>query len=237
MIRVVIADDELPGRERLKSLLEEIDTIEIVAETENGTEALEAIITHEPDAAFLDINMPGISVFTSIPSLQKQPLIIFQTAYSEHAVQAFEINALDYIMKPLRRERVQQAVDKITQVLNRPVSEPQESNTVDTISVKVNKTIKVLSIADIVRISFENEFSYIYTTEGKYISEKYLNYYENLLEKHNFFRASRSALVNLNHLSAVHTIDKGVYVIEFQDKSRIELSRRKGQLLKKKISF
>ena len=98
MIKTLIADDEKHARERLKELLVSFEIFDITAEAATGNEALEKIIMHKPDVAFLDINMPGISVFSTLPSLSHPPIIIFQTAYSEYAVEAYNINALDYIM-------------------------------------------------------------------------------------------------------------------------------------------
>ncbi|MCK5451690.1 MAG: response regulator, partial [Candidatus Omnitrophica bacterium] len=113
MIKTLIADDEKHARERLKELLVTFEIFDITAEAATGNEALEKIIMHKPDVAFLDINMPGISVFSTLPSLSHPPIIIFQTAYSEYAVEAYNINALDYIMKPFSRERLEKTVCKI----------------------------------------------------------------------------------------------------------------------------
>ena len=114
MIKTLIADDEKHARERLKELLLAFEIFDITAEAATGDEALEKIIMHKQDVAFLDINMPGISVFNTLPSLSHPPIIIFQTAYSEYAADAFNINALDYIMKPFSRERFEKTVGKNT---------------------------------------------------------------------------------------------------------------------------
>lgn len=242
MIKVIIADDEIHARERIKDLLARFDKFEIVAEAKDGNEALNLIITHNPDVAFLDINMPGISVFKSLPSLNNPPLIVFQTAYSEHAAEAFDIDALDYLLKPVRFERLEKTVKKITNRLSSSNSKTAESSETtsensDRISVKVNGRVKLIDTSDIIKFSFENGFCYIYTHSDKLMSDKFLNFYEEKLEGKGFFRTSRNDIVNLKAISAIQTIVSGVYEVELSDGSTVDLSRRKAQSLRKIVDF
>jgi DNA-binding LytR/AlgR family response regulator len=246
MIKTLIADDEKHARERLKELLAAFGIFDITAEAVNGNEALEMIITHKPDVAFLDISMPGISVFSAIPSLGDPPTIIFQTAHSEFAVEAFNINALDYLMKPVSRERLAKTVDKIQEKLSGQIQLPDlsigksgetDSGKMEIISVKVKGAIKLIQVADIHKICFEDELSFIYTDEGRYMTDKYLNYYEKKLADSGFFRTSRANLVNLDYVESIHHMFKGNYVVELKDKSHVDLSRRKAAELKKIIEF
>jgi two-component system LytT family response regulator len=239
MITTIIADDEIHGRERLRELLDKFALFNIKAEARDGNEALQLIIAHKPEVAFLDINMPGIPVLQSIPSLQNPPLIIFQTAYSEYAADAYNIDALDYLLKPVRYERLEKTVAKILQkgttIQNAP--EAQIAKIEDHVTVKVGGKTKVISIEDIVRISIESGFCYIYTNETRLISDKYLNYYEEKLNRSNFFRASRTEIINLKTIATICKIYEGMYVIELKNGMRIDLSRRKAQDLRKIIDF
>lgn len=242
MIKTIIADDEIHARERLKDLLERFDLFNIVDEATDGNEALNMMITHQPDVAFLDINMPGISVFKSLPSLNNPPIIIFQTAYSEHAAEAFDIDALDYLLKPIRFERLEKTVEKIKKKLNQnhlTIVEPIDSkkDAPHRISVKVNGRVKLIDTDDIVKFSFENGFCYIYTSSEKLMSEKFLNYYEEKLESEGFFRTSRNDIVNLKAISAIQTIVSGVYSVELKNGMTVDLSRRKAQSLRKIVDF
>jgi len=246
MIKTLIADDEKHARERLKELLVAFEIFDITAEAATGNEALEKIIMHKPDVAFLDINMPGISVFSTLPSLSHPPIIIFQTAYSEYAVEAYNINALDYIMKPFSRERLEKTVGKIqekmyaqSQSLEASAGKVGESASGKTeiISIKVRGTIKIIQVKDIQKICFEDGLSFIYTHEGRYMTDKYLNYYENKLVNSGFFRTNRANLVNLDYIESIHHMFKGRYLVELKDKSRVDLSRRKAVTLKKIIDF
>lgn len=242
MITTIIADDERPARERLRELLERFAQFDIIAEAKDGNEALQLIITHKPDVAFLDINMPGMSVFQSIPSLQNPPLIIFQTAYSQHASDAYDINALDYLLKPIRFERLEKAVAKILEKLALITPGPRKSSDVKTpqiehIAITLNGKTKLFAPEEIIRISMEDGCCHIQTLNGKMISDKYLNYYEEKLTGKKFFRASRTDIVNLEHVASIHKMFQGMYSIEMKNGMKIDVSRRKAQELKKIIDF
>jgi two-component system LytT family response regulator len=240
MITSIIADDESHARERLRELLEDFDCIDIVDEATDGNEAINMIITHKPQVAFLDINMPGVSVFQSIPSLQEPPLVVFQTAYSQHAANAFEIDAVDYLLKPVRTERLEKTVAKIKERLSlKSPSGPAEADMAlkltDHISVKISGKTRVIAIKDIVRISFETGYCFLYTATEKIISDKYLNYYEEKLQGNKFYRTSRTDIINLDQISMVHKLSQSDYNVELKNGAKIDLSRRKAQQLKKII--
>lgn len=242
MITTIIADDESHARERLHELLGRFAQFEIVAEADNGNEALQLIITHKPEVAFLDINMPGMSVFQSIPSLQNPPIIIFQTAYSEYAADAYDINALDYLLKPLRFERLEKAVAKILekQALSKPENIKSSETTVkpaEHVTITIGGKTKIIATKDVVRISIEDGFCYLYTINEKIISDKYLNYYEEKLLGSHFFRTSRTDIINLNHIAMINKEFQGTYIIEMKNGMQIDLSRRKAQELKKIVDF
>lgn len=242
MITTIIADDERHARERLRELLHRFSLFDIIAEGEDGTEALQLIISRKPAVAFLDINMPGISVFTSIPSLHTPPIIIFQTAYSERASDAYDINALDYILKPIRFERLEKTVAKIIAKLESVPSTHHKSPEIltkpaDHLTIAIGGKTRIITQKEIIRISFEDGFCYLYTVCEKLISDKYLNYYEERLKGNNFFRTSRTDIINLNHIAIIHKEFKGTYTIELQNGMKIDLSRRKALELKKIIDF
>jgi two-component system, LytTR family, response regulator len=149
----------------LKSLLSENPGFKIISEAVNGDQVLTEIIGKSPQVAFLDINMPGASVFTTIPSLKNPPLVVFQTAYSEYGVKAFDINAVDYLMKPVSLERFNLALKKILISLKKESSDelsPQKHIPKDVLSVKSGESIKIIKIQTISKISFEDGFSFIH---------------------------------------------------------------------------
>jgi len=242
MITTLIADDEQPARERLRELLDRFALFTIVAQAKDGNEALQFIITHKPDVAFLDINMPGMSVFQSIPSLNNPPIIIFQTAYSQHAAAAYDLNALDYLLKPIRFERLEKTVAKILEKRAGTMNvQPQSSELLpkptDHISLTIGGKTRIIAVKDIISISMEDGFCYLHTIAEKMISDKYLNYYEEKLRNGNFFRTSRTDIINLDHIATIHKTCQGMYEIELKNGMRIDVSRRKAQQLRTIVDF
>ena len=242
MIRTLIADDEQHAIDRLQDLLSDYRQFEIVAESRNGSEALEQMVTLQPDVAFLDINMPGVFVFKSVASLQNPPLVVFQTAHSKYAAEAFDIDALDYLLKPVSRQRFRQTVDKIAERLKSAgpadrVERQAGKKATEKISIKVHDAIKIISVRDILRVRFEEGLVFVYTEEGRFMSDRTVNYYEEKFADCGFFRSDRANLVNLDHVATIHKEFKGNYLIELKDGSRIGLSRRKAQSLKKTLDF
>ena len=244
MISAIIADDESHARQRLRELLSEYDMLNVVGEATNGNEAFEMIIKQKPDVVFLDIHMPGVSVFDTLSALKNPPEVIFQTAYSEYAAEAFNINALDYILKPISRKRLEQTLQKIKDRFSDDKSQPLEEefrksdeSRVEHVTAKVKDAVKILPVSTIHKICFEEGLSFIYTEEGRFMSDKYLNYYEKKLSLSGFFRTNRSTLINLSYISSIHPMFHGKYLIELKDNTTVDLSRRKAKELKKIIDF
>jgi two-component system LytT family response regulator len=241
MIRIIIADDEIHARERLRELLDRFGIFEIVAEASDGNEALQQIITHKIDVAFLDINMPGIPVFQTVVSLQHPPLIVFQTAYSEHAAEAFEIDALDYLLKPVRFERLEKTVEKIQLKLLSNESTVKLADTSvkpsDHITITIQGKTRIIQSTEIIRISLDAHFCYVYTAGEKLISDKYLSYYEDRLDSKVFFRTSRNDIINLNYVAFINKELQNSFIIAMKNGMHIELSRRRAQELRKLIDF
>lgn len=230
-ITVLLADDEAPARKRLKTLLSSFEQFHLIAEATNGDEVLKLIVEKEPQIAFLDINMPGASVFHTIPSLKEPPLVVFQTAYSEYGAKAFDINAVDYLMKPVSRDRFARAVDKILSSLEKASSRKQIATPSHAaggvISVKVDETIEVVRIDKITRISVEEGFSVIHCGDQKYYSDKSLNHYEEQLRSVDFYRISRTDMINLKFITKLYPMFKGQYKVELASGERILVSRRR----------
>jgi DNA-binding LytR/AlgR family response regulator len=191
--------------------------------------------------AFLDISMPGLSICAALASLQHPPQIVFQTAYSQHAADAFEIDAVDYLLKPVRIERLQKTLTKLRERLT-PSSPPSSQLALPTVgpellAVKLGSQTRLLAPADIIRISFEQGFSYLYTATEKIISDKSLAYYEQKLGAARFFRTSRSDLINLEHIALITRGFAGAQRIELRDGTHIELSRRRAVELRGIFEF
>jgi len=249
-ISVLIADDEAPARKRLKSLLEPYENLQICAEAEDGDQVLRYIIEKAPRLAFLDINMPGASVFSTIPSLKNPPLVVFQTAYSQYGANAFDIDAVDYLLKPVSRDRFDRAIGKVMEKMGRqtessipanpptsapaPGPSPGERNS-DVISVKTGESLRIIPIGTISRVSFEEGFSFIHCGEEKIYSDKPLSHFASQLEPRGFYQVSRSDLICLKRLARLHPFFNGQYIAEMTNGEKIHVSRRRAQGLKELI--
>ena len=238
---ILIADDEKPARERLKNILNNLG-YNICGEAENGNEVMTKIVSLKPQLIFLDINMPGVNVFDSIKSLKNPPLIIFQTAYSEYAVDAFDINAVDYLLKPYSLERVESGIEKALKFLeiknaNLNKSQNEENIYLKYLSVKDGTSIKLIEVVEIQRICFEEGFSFVYTKGVRFLTDRSLNDFEKILEPETFFRTSRNDIIKLSEISIIHPMFSGNFTIEMKEKTKIPLSRRRAKELRKILNF
>lgn len=235
MIKVLIADDEKPARDRLKKMIESLENVELVAEAENGDQVLSMILINKIDLAILDINMPGTAIIDALPKIENPPMVIFQTAYSEYAVDAFGLDAVDYLLKPYGKDRLKKAIDKAILRTNDISSDKIPSQKkIEHLSVKMGGSIRLIAIEDVVRISFENGEIQIHDKNGNSSwGDNFLNYYEDLLSPMGFFRISRNELIKVSYISKLHAMFKGEYLAELKNGERYPVSRRRWSDLKK----
>lgn len=253
-LRVFIADDERPAREYLKRLLGEFDDVELVGEAENGTEALETIKTVKPDLALLDLQMPEMSGIEVVRQLRKtqMPLTAFVTAFDEYAVQAFELNAVDYLLKPVEtsrlRETIERAKERLEQTDWRSAETERIANAAATyeastrnepltrIPVKKREDIYLVPVGEVASIVADGELLHITTAENeRFVINFRLKDLEARLDADRFIRLSRSALVNLDHVSRVSPMPGGTYTIVLANGQELASSRLQSKLLRAKF--
>lgn len=244
-IRAIIVDDEPNARVALRGMLEEnFSQVEILAECKNVPEAVKTINKLKPDLIFLDIAMPGYSGFELLDFFNDQHLdfkIIFVTAYSEHSLRAFEISAVDYILKPVRLEHIARALKKIT--LGETVSDYRQykalkenfyNQSEKKIVLQTIESIFVLRMEDIIYLQAEGSYTYFYTTiHGILKIAKTLSDFEYLENSGPFFRSHRSYILNLNQIKKV---DKKDFVITMNNDAEVYLSQDRKNLLLEKIN-
>lgn len=210
-MNTVIVDDERLARNELKRLLADYDAINIVGEAANADEAEDAIRTLKPDFLFLDVQMPGGSGFDLLERLDAVPFVVFATAYDEYALRAFEVSALDYLVKPIDPERLDEAV---TRVLDRageiapqsaaPQEEPIPTLTgEDQVFVKDGERYYFVRLADVRLFESEGNYTRIVFDKGRPLVHRSLNYLEERLDPDLFFRASRQHIINLQWVEAL----------------------------------
>jgi len=255
-MRVLIVDDEPPARERLKRLLDGFAGVEIVGEAEDGIQAVELIEQENPDLVLLDIQMPGLDGFGVIEALEDPPPIIFVTAYDEHAIHAFEVNALDYLLKPFSRERLEKAVRRAQEAQvegQGPGVSPAErfatrldplleslaaqGRYLTRLAARDRDRIRVLDVDEVDWIGVEEEQVFVHVGDDAYLVRRTLAELEARLDPTHFFRAHRSAIVNLDRVKEVIPWFKGSHKLRLTTGAEVDLSRAQARALRKVLGW
>ena len=245
-IRTIIVEDELPARNLLKSFLQKIEKIEVIAECENGFEGVKMINELKPDLVFLDIQMPKITGFEMLELLDHKPEIIFTTAYDQYALKAFEYNAADYLLKPFSSERMKEAVKKVTQKIlsgsNKPeiadkLKEFDRDEFLDRIVVKDRSKINIISVDQILYIESMDDYVMIYTEKGRHIKQKTMRYLEGALNPKDFVRIHRSYIVRINEIKEIQQYEKESYIVILKNKAKLKVSKSGYKKLKEVLNF
>ena len=245
-ITCLIVEDEKPARDLIKNYLKKIDNIELLAECKNGFEGIKAINEFKPDIIFLDIQMPKLTGFEMLELLDELPEVIFTTAYDQFAIKAFEMNAVDYLMKPFSKDRFYQSVEKaIYRIINKkannvkPLIENiiETKETLDKIVVKTGSTVSVLSLDEIIRIEAEDDYVMIYTNSRRFLKKETMNYYEKHLPPSDFIRIHRSSIVKINQIKKIEHYAKENYLVILTDGSKLKVSKSRLKELKTELDF
>jgi two-component system, LytTR family, response regulator LytT len=251
-LRVLIADDEAPARKKMVRMLAEYESIEIVHEAENGLDALEHIEKLRPDIAFLDIEMPGLNGIEVATSLQGDhiPFIVFATAYNEYAIKAFELNAIDYLLKPFNEERLAQTIDKIeaspraktVEAQQRAIEEIERSDSLklpfsNKIPIPTFDRYKLVDYEDVILIEVEERSTVLYTKDKTYTLNQTLDYFEKKLPTDRFLRVNRSSLIGLEHVAEIVIWFGNRFKIILTNGKDVISSREKSKILKQVLKF
>jgi DNA-binding LytR/AlgR family response regulator len=216
-MKVLVVDDERPAREELAWLLQQCDDVEVVGHASSAEDAHDRLEEHDIEVLFLDIDMPGIGGMRLAETLreapQEAPAVVFVTAYDNHAVEAFGVDAVDYLLKPVRLERLQRALDKVRQ-RNGSLSEVTESETkpLNRISVEDRGVYRVIPLDDVLFFESEDGIVVVQTRDGdRYITDFSLKFLENNLDAEVFFRCHRSYIVRLDAIESIAPWGAGTY--------------------------
>jgi two-component system, LytTR family, response regulator len=231
-MRVLIADDEAPARVRLRQMLSSEPDLEIAAEAGTGSEALRLALELKPDLLLLDIQMPGsngIDVAACLPN--PRPHVIFCTAYEQHAVDAFELHAVDYLLKPVSRARLKQALDRVRALAGRESSDKALDQAVRSQAVRflarTASRYTVIPEARVLYFSSETGLTRLVADHGQFWVEPTLNDLEQRLNPAHFFRVSRATVVNLDAVAEVLPMPGGSGEVALKNGARLEVSRRR----------
>lgn len=244
MIKAIIIDDERLARNELKKLLADFPEIEVVAEAANANEGMEKIDNLAPELIFLDIQMPGKTGFDMLAEMDRTPNVIFTTAYDEYALKAFEVNALDYLLKPIEPKRLADAIQKLQnheerddhtgQPLNYNRSVLQEN---DQVFVKDGERCWFVKLMDIRLFESVGNYAKVYFGANKPLILKSLNALEERLDEKIFFRANRKHIINLRLIEKVEPYFNGGLLLELKGGEKIEVSRRQTVKFKEMMSL
>lgn len=234
-MRVLIVDDERLARQELKSTLEN-KNVEIIAECSNHIEAKKEIEELRPDVVFLDIQMPEKNGFELLEDLEYIPLIVFVTAYDEYAINAFKVNAFDYLLKPIDEALLNETLGKLEN--NLPSNRSNEKlSGIDKIFIKDGNKCWFVKLSDIRRFDSVGNYSQVYFKDFKPLILKSLNNLEEKLSEKLFFRANRKTIINLNFINKIEPSDNGGLILYMSDEEVIDVSRRQSVRFKNVMSL
>jgi len=249
MIRTVVVDDEKLARERVKGFLGKIEDVEVVGEADEGAAAVEVIEQCQPDLVVLDIQMPGTDAFGVLRALKDPPHVIFATAYDEYAIKAFEVEALDYLLKPFSQTRLVDAVERVRRKIAEGAPRTDERaigrlaergrTYASQIPVHTARKILVLPVEEILYFAVESRLVYAHVDARAYMTNFTLRELEERLDPEIFFRAHKSRLVNLRRVKEIVRWFGGRYRLVMSDPegSQVELSRVQARELRARLRW
>ncbi len=242
MHKAIIIDDERLARNELKKLLLEFPQIEVIDEAANANEGAEKIEAQNPDLIFLDIQMPGRTGFDMLLDLDKAPHVIFTTAYDEFALKAFEVNALDYLMKPIEPRRLADALQKLQLADEKELASQQFINRGllgenDQVFVKDGERCWFVKLAEVRLFESVGNYAKVFFAGNKPLILKSLNALEERLDERVFFRANRKHIVNMRMIEKIEPYFNGGLLLDIQGGEKVEVSRRQAVKFKEMMSL
>jgi len=247
-IRIIIIDDEAPAREIIKHYLKEVDSVEVIAECSDGFSGLKSVSVMKPDLVFLDIQMPRLTGIEMVEVLTEKPEIIFTTAYDQFALRAFELNAVDYLMKPYPKRRFLDAVNKAIEKIRSgkgnkvPANEllskkPEISSPVNRIVVRKGNSLNLIPVEQIRYVEAQDDYVMIYHTLGKALKQQTMKFYEENLPKDDFVRIHRSYIVKVEEIKRIEPYGKDNHIAILHSDDKLPVSRAGYKHLKEELKF
>jgi two-component system LytT family response regulator len=234
MIKAVLIDDEPLARTVVKEYLQAYSNISIVQECNDGFEGVKAIMQHQPDLVFLDIQMPKINGFEMLELIDQPPAVIFTTAFDEYAIKAFEAHAVDYLLKPFSKERFEKAIDKwqaqngmqqklATESLLQSANElPSQS---ERIVIKLGGKIKIIPVGEIHYLEAADDYVKLHTKDGGFLKNKTMSFFEQTLNNLQFVRTHRSYIINIQEITRIEPYEKESHLAILKSGAQIPVSK------------
>ncbi|MEM7572940.1 MAG: LytTR family DNA-binding domain-containing protein [Bacteroidota bacterium] len=236
-MRTLIIEDSRLARAELRTLLSDFPKIEIVGEAEDGDAAIQLIGELQPDLLLLDIHLPGKNGFEILEELDEVPAVIFTTAFDEYAIRSFEYNAIDYLLKPIRNDRLAKALEKAGKQVERTTIQQEQLGLDSRIFVKDGDRCWFVHLREVRLFESVGNYTRLYFGQEKPLVLKSLNYLETILDNQLFFRINRQQMVNLKEVGAINPYLGGRLQLQLSNGEVLEVSRRQAARLKERYSL
>jgi DNA-binding LytR/AlgR family response regulator len=251
-MKTLIVDDEPIARQILREELEQLDEVEIVGEAADGTAAIAAILKLSPDLVFLDLQMPGLSgfdVIKKLPPAGRIPMVVIVTAYDQHAIQAFEAGAIDYLLKPISQDRLAQAVERAMRLRNRPgamaerlanmqeVAESPQVRPARRIVARSGDEYLLLNSEEVYAFQAEGDLVWIITAKKRYLATQSLKLIQEKLQNTSFRRIHRKALVNIDHVRKMSTLSSQRWLVTLSNNQEFIVSKRQASHVRQLLTW
>lgn len=238
-LRVLVCDDELMARKRVARIVGELAGVEVVLECSSGEEVLRTLAVEDVDVAILDIQMPGLSgLETTARMPEERPYVVFLTAFPEHAVAAFDVGAVDYVLKPADEARIEKALARARSFLDGPPKpEAAAVNTWKRLAIPTKGGVTLLTPDDISHAVFDGALVTVHTRDKKLLTDHSLQELEERLPAASFERVHRRALLNLDHVERLESLATGGYVAHLRTGLRVDISRQSARKLRRRLGL
>ena len=230
-MKVIIIDDEPLARSIVKEYLQTIEEAELVAECNDGFEGIKVIQQYHPDLVFLDIQMPKINGFEMLELIESPPAVIFTTAFDEYAIKAFELNAVDYLLKPFSKDRFEKAIQKYQQQKNSSLVEKMVETAAESplqqnrIVVKDGNKIKIIPVHQVHYLEAADDYVKIVSNDGSFLKKRTMSFFENSLAQFQFARVHRSYIVNTQLITRIDAYEKDNHLLLLTTGEKIPVSK------------
>ena len=235
MKRALIIDDEPLARMVVTEYLQNFEQIKLIQECNDGFEGLKAIMQHQPDLIFLDVQMPKINGFEMLELVEQPPEVIFTTAFDEYAIKAFEAHAVDYLLKPFSKERFNKAVEKYLAQSQNTQTTKQTENLLEAVAqspaqherivVKTGTKIKIIPVQDVQYLQADDDYVSVFTRDGSFLKNKTMNFFEQMLDPRQFVRVHRSYIIALQEITRIDPYEKDSHLAILKSGAKIPVSK------------
>jgi two-component system LytT family response regulator len=251
-LKTLIVDDEPIARQVLREELEQIEEVEVTGEAQDGASALVAIRNLAPDLVFLDLQMPGFGgfdVIRKLPSAGHIPMVVIVTAFDQYAIQAFEAGAIDYLLKPIGKDRLAQAIDRAIKLRTRPaavaehlasiqgIAESPTGRTVRKIVARSGDEYLLLNAEEVFAFEADGDLVWIITAKKRYLATQSLKVIQEKLQNTSFRRIHRKALVNIDHVRRMSTLTSQRWLITLSNSQEFIVSKRQARNIRQLLSW